>query len=68
MLVDKANKIAINSISKYNYIIRKNSISNAKFSPKKMDLITSTREMSEYVKKKYPDLKNAANRRLMYAY
>lgn len=51
MLVDKANKIAINSISKYNYIIRKNSISNAKFSPKKMDLITSTREMSEYVKK-----------------
>ena len=68
MLVDKANKIAINSISKYNYIIRKNSISNAKFSPKKMDLITSTREMSEYVKNKYPDLKNAANRRLMYAY
>lgn len=68
MLVDKANKIAINSISKYNYIIRKNSISNAKFSPKKMDLITSTREMNEYVKNKYPDLKNAANRRLMYAY
>ena len=68
MLVDKANKIAINSISKYNYIIRKNSISNAKFSPKKMDLITSTREMSEYVKNKYPDLENAANRRLMYAY
>ena len=24
--------------------------------------------MSEYVKNKYPDLKNAANRRLMYAY
>ncbi len=68
MLVDKSKKIAINSESKYNYIIRKDSISNAKFSPKKMDLITSTREMSEYIKNKYPDLENAANRRLMYAY
>ena len=27
------------------------------FHLKKMDLITSTREMSEYVKNKYPDLK-----------
>lgn len=68
MLVDKSKKIAINSESKYNYIIRKDSISNAKFSPKKMDLITSTREMSEYIKNKYPDLENAANRRLMYAH
>lgn len=68
MLVDKAKKIAVNSESKYNYIIRKDSISNASFSPKKMDLITSTREMSEYIKNKYPDLEKAANRRLMYAY
>ena len=68
MLVDKAKKITVNSESKYNYIIRKNSISNAKFSPKKMDLIISTREMCEYVKEKYPDLEKAANRRLMYAY
>ena len=68
MLVDKAKKIAVHSESKYNYIIRKDSISNASFSPKKMDLITSTREMSEYVKNKYPDLEKAANRRLMYAY
>lgn len=35
MLVDKANKIAINSISKYNYIIRKNSISMLNFHLKK---------------------------------
>ena len=56
MLVDKAKKIAVNSESKYNYIIRKDSISNASFSPQKMDLITSTREMSEYIKNKYPDL------------
>lgn len=68
MLIDKAKKIAINSESKYNYIIRKDSISNAKFSPKKMDLITSTKEMTEYVKNKYPDLEKAANRRLIYAY
>lgn len=68
ILVDKAKIITVNSESKYNYIVRENSITNAKFSPKKMDLIKSTREMSEYVKEKYPELEGAANRRLMYAY
>ena len=33
-----------------------------------MDLIISTEEMCNYIKKKYPDLEEAANRRLMYAY
>lgn len=67
-LVDKCEKISIISRSTYNYIIRGNSITNINFSEKKMDLIISTEEMCNYIKKKYPDLEEAANRRLMYAY
>lgn len=67
-LVDKCEKISIISRSTYNYIIRGNSITNVNFSEKKMDLIISTEEMCNYVKKKYPDLEEATNRRLMYAY
>lgn len=67
-LVDKCKKISIISKSTYNYIIRGNSITNVNFSEKKMDLIISTEEMCNYIKKKYPDLEEAANRRLMYAY
>lgn len=67
-LIDKSNKISICSFPTYNYIIRNNSITNVRFTTKKMDLITSTEEMTDYVKIKYPDLKQAADRRLMYAY
>lgn len=67
-LVDKSEKISVVSKSKYNYVIRGNSITNLNFSEKKMDLITSTKEMCEYVRNKYPELEKACNRRLMYAY
>lgn len=67
-LIDKASKISIISKSTYNYIIREDSISNKKFTSSKMDLITSTKEMTDFIKNKYPDLENAANRRTMYAY
>ena len=67
-LIDQCDKISVGSFSKYNYIIRKNSISTNAFSPKKMDLITSTTEMTDYLRKKYPKLNSACDRRLMYAY
>lgn len=67
-LIDASDKISIISESKYNYIIRNNSITNTSFTPKKMDLITSTEEMCNYIKNKYPDLEKACNRRLMYTY
>jgi aspartyl-tRNA synthetase len=38
------------------------------FSRKKIDLITSTKEMSDFCVEKYPDLKKAGMRRLIYAY
>lgn len=67
-LISKSKKISINSKSTYNYIIRNNSITNEDFSPSKFDLIISTEEMCNFINEKYPDLKNASDRRLMYAY
>ncbi|MBO5397964.1 MAG: glycosyltransferase family 2 protein [Clostridia bacterium] len=64
----ECDKVAIGSKSKYFYLIRNNSITKTNFSSNKMDLITSTKDMGEYVLNKYPDLKKAVNRRIMYAY
>ena len=68
LLIDQCKKISIESKSKYNYVIRRSSITNNKFTAKKMDLITSTEEMADYIITKYPDLKSAAERRVMYSY
>lgn len=67
-LVHECNYIAIGLKSKLYYMIRNNSITNVTFSKKKLDLITSTKEMTDFVKCHYPQLSNAANRRLIYAY
>ena len=67
-LVDLSEKIAVNSQPVYNYVIRNNSISNCEFNEKKLDLIKATKEMTDFVKSKYPELEKACNRRLIYAY
>lgn len=67
-LVDSCNRIAIDSTPTYNYIMRPNSIVNNSFSENKMDLITSTKEMTDYIRKKYPELNQGCDRRMMYAY
>lgn len=67
-LVDLCDRVSLYSVSKYNYMIRSNSISTSKFTSKKMDLITATSEMTTYIAGKYPDLQKACDRRLMYAY
>ena len=67
-LIDLCKTIAFKSEEKYVYFVRNNSITTKTFNPKKMDLITSTREMTDFVSNKYPDLTMAAKRRLMYAY
>lgn len=66
--VYESQRIALGSESKLYYMIRNNSISNIGFSRKKIDLITSTKEMSDFCVEKYPDLKKAGMRRLIYAY
>lgn len=67
-ILSKCDKIAIGSVSKYNYIIRSESITNEDFSTKKMDLIISTEEIGNFILEKYPDLQKAVQRRVMYAY
>lgn len=67
-LIDNAKKVVVYSMSKYFYIIRKKSITTNNFTMKKMDLIKSTDEMCTFIKNKYPDLEQAADRRMMYAY
>ena len=68
LYLDSAKYIGLNSVAKYNYYIRNTSISQKPFDKSKMDLITSTREMYNYVTEKYPKMKSGAERRLMYAY
>ena len=67
-LIDKADVITLESFPIYNYVMRNDSITNNSFSEKKLDLITSTREMTEIISKKYPTLDVACQRRLLYAY
>lgn len=66
-LIDKSNRIAYGSESKYRYIIRPNSIVTSNFSDNKIDLITSTNEMCDFIQKKYPNLKQATIRRRVYS-
>ena len=65
---DEVKYIGLNSVPKYNYYIRNTSISQKPFDKSKMDLITSTQEMYDYITEKYPKMKSGAERRLMYAY
>lgn len=67
-LVDTSNTIAVNSVPTYNYMMRSDSIVNETFSESKMDLIISTEEMTDYIRKKYPELNAGCDRRMMYAY
>jgi glycosyltransferase involved in cell wall biosynthesis len=66
-LMLQCDKIAVGYQSKYNYIIRSNSIVNAKFNPKKLDLLEMTDNMGKEVLTVYPDLEKAVLRRRVYA-
>lgn len=68
-LINKAKIIGVDTRkSIYTYMIRENSISTSTFSKRKLDLIISTEEMTNFIKSKYPELNDACDRRLMYAY
>lgn len=68
LLLDKCDFIAVGDSCKYNYVMRDNSITTKKFNIKKMQLIEMTEIMCDYLSNKYPNLTNACNRRLMWAY
>lgn len=67
-LIDKSEVIVLYSVPIYNYIMRDNSITNNGFSERKLDLISSTREMTDYIRIHYPKLTDGCDRRLVYAY
>lgn len=60
-------QIAVGYESKYNYIIRSNSIVNGRFNPKKLDLLEMTDNMGRDVLAVYPELKKGVLRRRVYA-
>lgn len=70
-LFDKCDNIACGKEANYFYRIRKNSITTSISSDnfyKKLQLITNTEEMCNYIENKYPELHNACERRKIWAY
>lgn len=66
-LMLQCKDIAVGLESKYNYILRKNSIVYGSFNPKKLDLLEMTDQMARNVLNYYPDLEKAVMRRRVYA-
>lgn len=67
-IFDKCDRIAIISFPIYHYLKRSDSITQCKFNEKKLELIISTKEMTDFVRNKYPELSTACNRKLLWSY
>ena len=67
-LIDIVDKYVIMDNPYYNYLMRENSITNAKFNPRIFDLIEIVEKFHVNVYRNYPSLKEAADCRKMYAY
>ncbi|WP_048704693.1 glycosyltransferase family 2 protein [Companilactobacillus ginsenosidimutans] len=64
----KSESIAVGSESKYDYILRNNSITTSSFNYGKLDLISATESMTEEIIRKYPDLYPEAMLRLSWSH
>lgn len=62
-LILQCEKIAYGNRSIYNYYKRQNSITTSKFDLRKMDLIELTDKMCDEIDAKYPNLKNATDKK-----
>ena len=60
-------RVAFGAQAKYNYLLRDNSLSNAKFNLKKLDLILQTDQMCDELDQVFPDLQNSTNLRRLHA-
>ena len=67
-LIEKVDRYVIMNDPYYNYLMRENSITNAKFNPRIFDLIEIVDKFHATVYKDYFSLKEAADCRKMYAY
>ena len=67
-LIIRSKKIVLDSRPLYHYVIREASITSGSSFSKKMELIESTREMTDDIKARYPSLSKACERKMMHAY
>lgn len=67
-LIEKVDRYVIMNNPYYNYFMRENSITNAKFNPRIFDLIEIVNKFHTRVYEEYYSLKEAADCRKMYAY
>ncbi|VTX69886.1 glycosyltransferase family 2 protein [Gemella haemolysans] len=67
-LINVADSYVIMDAPYYNYFMRENSITNAKFNLRIFDLIEIVEEFHNTVYENYPELEKAADCRKMYAY
>ena len=67
-LINVADSYVIMEAPYYNYLMRENSITNARFNPRIFDLIEIVEEFYNTVYENYPGLEEAADCRKMYAY
>lgn len=68
LFIDNSKRVVLYSVPIYYYAMRNNSITNCTFNERKLDLIKSTEEMTNYIQNKYPNLESGCKRRMMYAY
>ena len=66
-LMMKSSQISVGYESKYNYMVRKDSIVSGGFNKRKLDLLEMTDKMGDDVITAYPDLSNAVMRRRVYS-
>lgn len=66
-LFEQCETVECGFVSKYFYEIRSQSITTSSFNKNKLDLLDMTDRMAESVVKTYPDLKQATQRRQLYA-
>ena len=67
-LIGAAKTIGANLTSKYNYMMRGDSITNCNFDKSKLDMLDATEYACDKAVKKFPSLKCAAKSRKVYAY
>ena len=67
-LINVANSFVLIDSPSYNYLMRENSITNAKFNLRIFDLIEIVEKFHKMTYENYPSLKEAADCRKMYAY
>ena len=66
-LIAQSYCISVGGLAKYNYLIRKNSISNQQFSPRHLDSIEGKQNQQKFIEEHYPQLISYANRDVIYA-